>query len=102
MMYAPLADLSGKHGTEPIPPQPYCLVANVDAAFEQYVFDLTQRQWIADVQHQREANDLGRTVEITEGFLHPKRLRTTRSRIKRIFSDKAILTTESVCAFAGR
>jgi len=35
---------------------------------------LTQRQRIPDVHHHRQANNLGRQVEITEGVFHQTRL----------------------------
>ena len=38
------SDLGGKQWTEPVPPEPYRLVADVDAAFEQQILDLVQRQ----------------------------------------------------------
>ena len=37
----------------------YRLMANVDATLKEQVLDLAQRQWIADIHHHREANDLG-------------------------------------------
>jgi len=43
MMNPTLSDLSSKHRTEPIPPEPHSLVANVDATLKQQVFDLSQR-----------------------------------------------------------
>ncbi len=46
MTEAPLSDLCGKHRTEPAPPDPNRLVANIDAAFEQQIFDLPQRKRI--------------------------------------------------------
>ena len=39
-MHTPPPDLRGEHWTEPVPPEPHRLVADVDAAFEQQVFDL--------------------------------------------------------------
>ena len=39
--------------------------------------------------HHREPDDLGRTVEITEGILHRCKLRNSPARLKRICSDKA-------------
>ena len=33
-------------------------MADVDAALEQQILDLAQRQWVADVQHHREADYL--------------------------------------------
>ena len=49
MVNAPLADRRGEHRTEPVPPEPHRFVADIDAAFEQQIFDLPQRQRIADV-----------------------------------------------------
>ena len=47
------------------------------------------RKRIADVQHHREANDLGKTVEITAGISHRLRLRNSPSSLKPIYSDNA-------------
>ena len=82
-----LPDLRSKHRAEPVPPETYCLVADDDAALEQKVLDLAQRQRIPDIHHHRQANDLGRTVKITERIFHQPRLRITLPRIKRIYSD---------------
>ena len=68
MMKASLPDRGRKHRTEAIPPEPYCLVADVDAPLEQNILNLSQRQRIADIHHHREADHLGRAVEITEGL----------------------------------
>ena len=63
-------------------------MADVDAAFEQEIFDLTQRQWMANVHQYREADDFGRGFEIPEGIvLHLRRLRETPIRLKWVFSD---------------
>ena len=88
-VYVPPPDLASEHRSNPIPPVPQRLVADVDARFEQNVFNLAQRQRIADVQHHREANDLGRTVEITQGISHRLRLRNSPSPLKPIYSDNA-------------
>ena len=45
-MNASFSDLVGEHWTEAIPPEPYCLVADIDAAFEQNILDLSQRKRI--------------------------------------------------------
>jgi hypothetical protein len=37
-------DVRRKQWTEPVPPQPHRLVADVDAPFEQQVLDIAQRQ----------------------------------------------------------
>jgi hypothetical protein len=42
-------------------------VADIDATLKQQVFYLPQRERITDIHHHREADYLGRTVEITEG-----------------------------------
>ena len=47
-----------------------------DAALEQEIFDLSQRQRVKDIQHHRAADYLGRTVEITARVLHRRRYGT--------------------------
>ena len=89
-MNATFPGLSGEHWPKPVPPVPHRFVANVDATFEQNVFNLAQRKRIADVQHHREPNDLGRTVEITAGISHRLRLRNSPSPLKPIYSDNAL------------
>ena len=64
-------------------------MADIDAAFEQDVFDLTQRKWVPNVQHHRQADDFGRTVEIAEGIFHRTTLRSDALGIKPIWSDTA-------------
>jgi hypothetical protein len=41
------ADLSGEHRAEPVPPEPDGLMANVDPALEQEVFDVLEREWVS-------------------------------------------------------
>ena len=43
MVDTPLPDLRGEHRTEPVPPEPYRLVADIDATLEQQILDLPQR-----------------------------------------------------------
>ena len=50
------------------------LVANVDTSLEQQIFDLSQRQRVADIHHHHEADDLGRAVEIAERISHLAKL----------------------------
>ena len=50
------------------------LVADIDTALGQQIFNLSQRQRVADIHHHRDADDLGRTVEIAEGISHPAKL----------------------------
>jgi len=42
-MNSPLSDLGGEQWTEPVPPEPYRLMTNVDATLGQQVLDLAQR-----------------------------------------------------------
>ena len=56
------------HAAIPQPP------ADVDTALEHKIFDLSQRQRVADIHHHREADDLWRTVEIAEGISHLAKL----------------------------
>ena len=87
--FSSLPDLRCKQRTEPVPPEPYCLVADVDATFEQQILDLSQRQGKPDIHHHRKPDDRGRTVEIAEGILHRCKLWNTTSQLKLICSDTA-------------
>ena len=89
MMNPTLSDLGRKHRAEPVPPETHGLVTDVDATFAQDVFDLAERQRIAEVQHHREADHLGRRVETTEWIFHPVRLTALPNRLKPISSDNA-------------
>ena len=89
MMNASFPDRGGEHRTEPVPPVPNRLVADVDAPLKQEILDLSQRQRIADIHHHREADHLGRAVEITEWIAHRRSLRILARRFKPIYSDNA-------------
>ena len=82
MMNPPFSDLSSERLTEPVPPEPYRLVADIDTALEQQVLDLAQRQRVPDIHHHREADNFGRAVEISEGIFHRRRLWNGPSRLK--------------------
>lgn len=58
-----LAHLACEHRPEPIPPQPYGLVAQIDAALEQQILNVPQAQREADVHHDHQADYFGRCVE---------------------------------------
>jgi hypothetical protein len=62
-------------------------VTDVDAAFEQDVFNLAQRQRISNIHHHCQGDDLERTVEITECIFHLRRLKTGLVCLKPICSD---------------
>ena len=81
-MDAPFPDLRGEHRAEPDPPEPNCLVADIDTPLEQQILDLAQRQRVPDIHHHREAGDLGRTIEITEGVFHSSKLRNCPALLK--------------------
>ena len=68
-----------------VPVDAYRLMADVDTALEQQILDLSQRQGVADIHHHREADDLGRTVEVAEGISHLEKLWTPHLRIKPFF-----------------
>jgi hypothetical protein len=76
-------------GAEPVPPETHRLVADIDTALEQQIFDLAQRQRVPDIHHHREADNFGRTIEITEGVFHPSKLRNSPYRLKPLYSDNA-------------
>ena len=59
----------GKHLANPVPPEPYRLVADIDAALAKNILDLAQRPRIPDAHHHGEANNLGRRVKNRYGFL---------------------------------
>ena len=83
-VYPPLPDLRGKHRAKAVPPVPHDLMANVDAPFEQKIFDLSQRQGTTNIQHHSAADDLRRAVEIAEGIVHRRRLGDLNSQLKPI------------------
>lgn len=63
----PLApDMGSKHLTEPVPPEPHGLMADLDAAFMQQIFDVSKRQREPDGEHHRQADDLRACLEITK------------------------------------
>ena len=90
VLYPPPPDLRSKHRNKPVPPETDCFVADINATFEQQVFDLAQRQRIADIHHHREADHLRRTVETAEEILHPWRVWKSPSRLNSIYSDNAL------------
>jgi hypothetical protein len=86
------ADLSREHQTEPVPPKPYRLMADVDAAFMQKIFHIPQRERKPHIHHNSQADDLGARLKITKGgtFCHPATLSTRPARLKQVSSDSAV------------
>ena len=64
-------------------------MAEVDTALEQEIFDLSQRQRVADIHHHREADDLGRTVEVAKEIWHLAKLWIPHLHINPFLSDNA-------------
>jgi hypothetical protein len=90
VLNAPFADLHGKHRAKTVPPEPYRLVADIDASFMKKILDLPQRQRIPDIQCHREADNLGLRVKITECIFHPQRLTAATVSLKPFCSDNAV------------
>ena len=77
-----LSDLRCEQWAETVSPEPHRLVADTDTALEQQVLDLAQRQRVPNIHHHREADDFGRTIEITELVFHRRRLWNRPYRLK--------------------
>ncbi len=84
------ADFSGEHRAKSIPPIPHRFVADVDAALVQKIFDVSQRQRKANIQHDGEADNLRAAVKALEWvcFNHEDRLRKRPARLNSNPSDK--------------
>ena len=54
------ANTSCENRAEAVPPEPDSFMAKVDAALEQQVLNISQRQWEPDVHHYHQADDVGR------------------------------------------
>nr|WP_239807239.1 hypothetical protein [Croceicoccus hydrothermalis] len=65
-IYPLAANVGREHRTEPVPPQPDRLMANVDAAFRQEVFHVPQRKRKSDIYHHDQSDDFRRRMEIPE------------------------------------
>ena len=72
-------------------------MADVDTALEQQILDLSQRQWVADIHHHREADDFGRTVEVAEGISHLAKPWMPHLRINPFLSDNARRADTASC-----
>ena len=54
------ADFSRKHRDKSVPPKPDRLMADLDTAFVQQIFDITKRKRKSNIQHNRQADDFRR------------------------------------------
>ena len=61
-----LPNLGCKHRAEPMPPEPDRLMAHVDAALVGQILYIPKRKRGTNVQHHRQADDLGARLEILE------------------------------------
>ncbi len=59
-------------------------MTDVDPPLMKEIFDITQRKWKPDVQHHRQADDLGTGLEELEGgrFGHSQTLRNPPAPLK--------------------
>src|SRR6056297_1629700 len=87
---APLPDLGGELRPKPVPPEPNRLVTDLDTTLVQQILDVPERQREPDVHHDRQADDLGRGLEVLEGvaFGHLGTLAGAMPRLKQSSSDK--------------
>jgi len=100
------SDLSGKHRTEAMPPIPYRLVTDIDAALVQQILDIPKRQREPNVQHHCQADDFRAALKALEWlrFGHAETLRGGPARLNHNLSDKTtgwIASPQSV-AFGSR
>ena len=88
---ATLSDLCCKHWPEPVPPKPHRFMADVYPSLVQKIFDVAKRQWELDVEHHRQADDLGRGPEALErvGFCHFVSLSDRHARHKTVYGPFA-------------
>jgi len=83
------SDLSGKHRTKTVPPEPHRFVADIDATFMQQILDIAKGKWKPDIHHHRQADDLWAGFEIPKrgAFCHPVTLVGRLARLKLVSSD---------------
>lgn len=64
-------------------------MADVDRTLVQHVFDVAQQQWVADVKHHSQSDDLQANLEVPErGTLgHTGRLAGYNGGLTQVFSD---------------
>lgn len=56
----------GEHRAEPVPPEPNCFVADIDAALMEQILYIPERKWEPHIGHHRKADDLGADLEVIE------------------------------------
>jgi hypothetical protein len=89
MVDASFADLNSEQRPKAVSPETDGLMADINAPFEQDVFNLAKRKRIANVHHDRETDYLGRTIEAAERISHLRTLRSDAQPLKSDYSDSA-------------
>ena len=66
-LHAPVpVDPGGKDRPEPVPPEAYCLMRDVDSSLVPEVLDVPQRVVIRDIHHHRQTDDFRRGLEVSK------------------------------------
>src|SRR5271166_6287673 len=79
-----------------VPPKPDRLVANVDPALGQKIFDVAQRQRVFHVHHHDQTDHFWRAVEISERVVHGPKLPQPKTARK-----IALTTPPRRCSFSA-
>jgi len=96
------SDLGRKHRPKPVPPETDRLMTDIDAAFVQQIFDVPERKREPNIHHNRQADDVGRRLEVLEWvtFFHPATLSVPLAHFNQVSADSAPDVIRD--AFAGR
>ena len=95
---AVLSYLRCKQRAEPVPPSTNRLVADVDTAFVEQVFHLSQRQREAHIHLDRQTDHIRRGLVIKEWISHPRTLRIPNPQLKPVSSDNTPRCTQKARA----
>lgn len=68
-------------------------MADLDAAFVQQVLYIPKRERETDIEHHRQANNLGARLEVAKGaaFCHPAKLDRRPAQLKSVSSDNTLI-----------
>jgi len=85
------SDLGRKHRPKPVPPETDRLMTDIDAAFVQQIFDVPERKREPNIHHNRQADDVGRRLEVLEWvtFFHPATLSVPLAHFNQVSADSA-------------
>jgi hypothetical protein len=74
-------------------------MADLDAPLMEKVLNVAKRKRIPDIQHHRQADDVGTRLEVAEwgAFGHSETLARRPVRLKRVSSDRAVCSTIKSC-----